>query len=719
MIREIRLLPPLAIARLGSSPLPMDNYHVQVDAAAPVGFRKLVPAPTLTVDRTTGAITGSATPAPPVRFKDGNRVKPIAPFLEVWCDRGDGVLRPLTTAILSEEGLTPASVQWRVRVGNLKARRRTGAANDAIAADTNAFSTHAVQALNGSCANFVAGKTISFGDVQYIQPTAQFPGIRLRFTPGRGFVLGSTKEPSSRQVVQDIVYNDAAGPWSRHRDSGALTTVPGGIYANENGVSRGYLDDTCDGIVEVSVTAGGNALRSFARISSGPPDYAPDSMPVRTVADELEQALLGPVIAPEDATLDSTEEIVRRGFETIRLQNTVAMNGNLGGNVSSMATHDVGSGRELEPIMAPALVDNLALRALHQSIVGALDADTAAWFGQVLRDYTDVGDLTNRGRRKMPAMMRGADGGHLALTRRQVDTVRKSGTRNPSTLAQPQPAGSPPVPVNATATAAAKPLVVQALEGTFAPAEIAANALLAQASYRAAGNPPGTLATTAISNCFPGLEFDFRNAWRKIFVEAELHEFDFRVINSTFANIRNRRLVRIQIGTTTHDVLGPVSLPNAAGEPVVQDSTPLEAWNSLVALLPQAGQRVRCEFANNAGTIVARELTVRSLFAPGTAAIAQDVAEPGELTQSLCSPWQNDYKECGCYYWAASRPDYVNVEPGPQGASVGHNWMQRRPAGTPKQYATDAEEARLISYDDLFRQWETALRFVVGGNDSE
>ena len=59
--------------------------------------------------------------------------------------------------------------------------------------------------------------------------------------------------------------------------------------------------------------------------------------------------------------------------------------------------------------------------------------------------------------------------------------------------------------------------------------------------------------------------------------------------------------------------------------------------------------------------------------------IAEDVATPGELTQSLCSPWQNDYRECGCYYWAASRPDYVNVEPTARGTSIGNNWMARDP----------------------------------------
>src|SRR5262249_11716498 len=25
---------------------------------------------------------------------------------------------------------------------------------------------------------------------------------------------------------------------------------------------------------------------------------------------------------------------------------------------------------------------------------------------------------------------------------------------------------------------------------------------------------------------------------------------------------------------------------------------------------------------------------------------------PGELTQSLCSPWTHDFRDCGCFYWA-------------------------------------------------------------------
>jgi hypothetical protein len=40
--------------------------------------------------------------------------------------------------------------------------------------------------------------------------------------------------------------------------------------------------------------------------------------------------------------------------------------------------------------------------------------------------------------------------------------------------------------------------------------------LAAQLAYRDRGNPPNTHATSAISNCFPGLEFDFRAIWRHL-----------------------------------------------------------------------------------------------------------------------------------------------------------------------------------------------------------
>ncbi len=76
------------------------------------------------------------------------------------------------------------------------------------------------------------------------------------------------------------------------------------------------------------------------------------------------------------------------------------------------------------PIMARSLVDPIAVENLHQSLLVALRSGTAPWFGDVLRDHDEAGDRTVRGRRKMPAMMRGADGQLLTLTRRQIALIR-------------------------------------------------------------------------------------------------------------------------------------------------------------------------------------------------------------------------------------------------------------------------------------------------------
>lgn len=36
--------------------------------------------------------------------------------------------------------------------------------------------------------------------------------------------------------------------------------------------------------------------------------------------------------------------------------------------------------------------------------------------------------------------------------------------------------------------------------------------------------------------------------------------------------------------------------------------------------------------------------------------------KPGDLTRSLCSPWQYDFALCGCFYWASNKPDIVQKD---------------------------------------------------------
>src|SRR4051794_3023634 len=141
-ILELRILPPFAIGRLGSSPEPMDNYELIVNPEDPTGYRQLRPSQTLRVDPHTGEL--SAWTPPHLHFKDAQgRVRPVAPFLEVWARfEPDGPLLPLTGQHLADLGLGPDAVQWRVQVGNIKLFRRTGDQGDQIHADTGPFSDH-------------------------------------------------------------------------------------------------------------------------------------------------------------------------------------------------------------------------------------------------------------------------------------------------------------------------------------------------------------------------------------------------------------------------------------------------------------------------------------------------------------------------------------------------------------------------------------------------
>lgn len=449
-ILEIRILPPLAIARLGSSDVPLENYDLVVED--PLGHRTICPAETLRVDPASGEISEAYRPQAPVKFRDGPHIRPVAPFLEVFARTDAETLVPLTTTLLAAEGLKPSDVKWTFTVGNLKAFRRTGVEEDKIYASAS-FSDHEQHPLNGRCQNFLEGKTLPLGAVRYIKPNAAFPEIRLRYTPAAGLVYGASEKrikamgvngpiTEDDEVVKGrIVYDPTKrnAKWLGWTDPGKPTdTNPGQIYAgyrsDDGQVSWGYLDDECDGVVTAEIDVGGHKLRSFARIGAGPPAFAPDTLPIRTIADEIEQVMFGPEVPIAEVSQESAEDIVRRAYETVRLLNTAVLNGNPVdgrlGTESMMPLQDSNDfHRMFEPIMATRLVDNLSVVALHQAILTALKSGTPPWFSDALRLPEEVGDLSDKGRRKMPAMMRGADARYLTLTRRQIDMIRRSVAR--------------------------------------------------------------------------------------------------------------------------------------------------------------------------------------------------------------------------------------------------------------------------------------------------
>jgi hypothetical protein len=451
-IVELHILPPFAIGRFGSSPTPLEAYELRLREDNPLGYRDICPMDTLMIDETMGTVAKSYVPDR-IRFKDDQgRVHPVAPFLEVFASMSDGTLQPLTLELLEAEGLDAQSLHWSVTVANLKVFRQTGSEDDKVVASVGPFNTHEVQPLRGECKHFLDKKYIPFGTIRYIRPSKEFPEIRLRFTPAAGKVYGANKsrisqttykaedDPVFKGPEDRIVYDTSVGQWRGFQSNAESKTLtnPSDIYEgftpdpNKPAISWGYLDDVCDGPVSVDlVRKDGSTLSARAWISACMPAFAPDSLPIRTVADELEQLIHGPSVKDQTVSVEAAAEIVRRSLETVRHMNTLVMNGNVVDGRTNIA-HTLGTqdtndfGRLYAPIMASSLVDNLAVRALHERIYTALLSGTAPWFADVLRQPEEIGDLSDAGRRKMPAMLRGADSRALALTRRQISKITEA-----------------------------------------------------------------------------------------------------------------------------------------------------------------------------------------------------------------------------------------------------------------------------------------------------
>ena len=715
-IKSLRILPPLAIGRLGSADEPMANYTIDLDPDQPLGYRAIVPRRTLVVDERSGKIKEiSASPAP--IFKKDGKIWPVAPFLEVFAVTERDELEPLTARLLQRHGLRVEDISWRVRVANRKVVRRTNDPADLVEAKVK-IENHAIHTLKGHCANFVTENAfVDFGRVRFIKPNKKFPEIRLRFTPAKGLIYGparkkrhSKKEQvsSSYEVpIERAIYDPRNGGWKDfdasqfvERNEFYNETLPPSLFAinppapswlyDNKAVSRGYLDDACDGLVEVRLRLKhGTELKATARICAAPPALAPDSLFVRSLADDLEQVVHGPDVSPDEPAAETrarAQDIVRRAFETVRFMNVAVMNGNdFKGRsallLDSMPEEEAAdTQRAIRPVMAPGAVDTFAIMTLHQQAFAAMQGGAAPWFLPLLRRPDEVADFTDRGRRKMPALMCGADNSYLALTRRQLDTIRKAALDALTTASKHSRAASD------------RPL-------------LSPRNLSAQINYEARGNPINSRPVTSVANCCPGLELDFRAVWRRMFRGsccANTTTWWWRSTGTANtvvpvgpnnalkpSDLKGRRLLRVVLpgNNGEADIIVPVMTEMrgpASSDPdgyivLTTDKNPaglapMEWSNALARVVQRGNGRVICDFSAEASedkqqpwsddpkNHVSFEFKVRPFFEPDSAVIARALADAGELTQGLCSPWQNDYRECSCYYWASARPDFVNVE---------------------------------------------------------
>jgi len=101
---------------------------------------------------------------------------------------------------------------------------------------------------------------------------------------------------------------------------------------------------------------------------------------------------------------------------------------------------------------------------------------------------------------------------------------------------------------------------------------------------------------------------------------------------------------------------------------------------------------------------------------------------PGELTQSLCSPWMHDFRDCACDYWASNHPDIALGEDNfplandlaaadPSAATRPLDWLRadRRSRVAASASARINDAFRLRHYQ-INTEWRS-LAFVLEGRE--
>ena len=129
IIQQLFCDPPIAIARVGGSTTPLVAYTwAQPPSPRADGETVALPVWSLAV-----LPDGSADPFLPdsIRFRDGNLIRPVCPFVEVWARLGEPGSNPstwrdapLTPALLAGVGASNASLHFTIDARNVKAARR-------------------------------------------------------------------------------------------------------------------------------------------------------------------------------------------------------------------------------------------------------------------------------------------------------------------------------------------------------------------------------------------------------------------------------------------------------------------------------------------------------------------------------------------------------------------------------------------------------------------
>jgi hypothetical protein len=396
---EIFFLPPMAVARLGSSPTPLDSFcwTETTSPRSPVDT-VIKPAVSLKVEG-----DGSVTPyLPPfVVFKDEDgAVRPVAPFFELWAklqSAEDGSTQevPLTLALLAELNAKLQDIQYEIVGANRKAARRTSEAACGFMArevvDGDDFERRELLAISphtsGQEPLVSPDRPIPIGHFQVLRPVDGIVEIadgepevdrsilRVRFTPPKGIIYGPAEATfGPAPAVQPGQFEAPAAEYGRihqivapeHRIVSSKTPwstkyimlngtfedpQPQDGYDGANvGDHRswGCVDDISDSVITATMAFGGRRYQASARVFTSPPDFAPDRRPVFSLADDIADREELPLDLSPDSMDETKQEVLdlfQRAFETASLLN-------------------------LDAVRARALMENKVRLALHNGDPG-------------------------------------------------------------------------------------------------------------------------------------------------------------------------------------------------------------------------------------------------------------------------------------------------------------------------------------------------------------
>jgi hypothetical protein len=256
-----------------------------------------------------------------------------------------------------------------------------------------------------------------------------------------------------------------------------------------------------------------------------------------------------------------------------------------------------------------------------------------------------------------------------------------------------------------------------------------------------AGNPISTRLESGIGNCFPGLECDLRNLERRFFPFLEVDiEDTILVVSVDTVGVAAARAsgkltsaafeayAKVATGTWTVDTIagtfGPLGKMSIRISDLRSVSTgkrrrPVDAWTAVRVLTEGTQVRLGLVSDVSGGRISRVTLTGNRQAYLGDDGALASIFLPGELTQSLCSPWTHDFRDCACYYWASNHPD-IAMPPLPSTPTNDPRWdmpvawerQDRTLDKLPKPATVDDPESIELRHFEINRRWQE-LNFVI------